>query len=259
MSLVTDKQIFDKLRSTIAPMKLTQPVVDMVNENMKDPVKRAALVTSLGLEQCAFPQFTLNEKTLLAIFPKADVKALPVLLKFAPIFGIVYKSEMAGFLANVLIESQGFKAKQESFAYKPDRLLKVFPGRVKTLDNAKALIAKGPVAIANFLYGTRNGNRPGTNDGYDHSGKGFIQLTFRNNYIACEQRTGLPIVSNPKLLLQTDVAMISAMDFWHNNGCNELSRAIKSNNVTDLRKRINGGTNGLAEVQDLYIKAMKTL
>lgn len=259
MSQVTDKQIFDALRSTIAPMRLTQAVVNMVNENMKDPVKRAVLVSSLGLEQCAFPQFTLNEKTLLAIYPKADVKALPFLIKYAPIFGIVYKEEMAGFLANVLIESNGFKAKQESFAYKPDRLLKVFPSRVKTMDNAKALVAKGPQAIANFLYGSRLGNRAGTNDGYDFSGKGFIQLTFRSNYADCEQRTGMPIVSNPKLLLQTDVAMISAMDFWHNNGCNELCQAIKSNNVTALRKRINGGTNSLAEIQALYIKAMKTL
>lgn len=257
MSLTTDKQIFDKLRSTIAPMKLTQPVVDMVNENMKDPVKRAALVSSLGLEQCAFPQFTLNEKTLLAIYPKADVKALPVLLKFAPIFGIVYKSEMAGFLANVLIESQGFKAKTESFAYTPSRLLEVFPSRVKTLDNAKALVAKGQKAIADFLYSNRFGN--GANEGWLYRGRGFIMLTFKGNYIACEQRTGLPIVSNPDLMMQPDIAMISAMDFWHNNGCNELCRAIKGNNVTDLRKRINGGTNSLAEVQALYIKAMKTL
>lgn len=257
MSLTTDKQIFDKLRSTIAPMKLTQPVVDMVNENMKDPVKRAALVSSLGLEQCAFPQFTLNEKTLLAIYPKADVKALPVLLKFAPIFGIVYKSEMAGFLANVLIESQGFKAKTESFAYTPSRLLEVFPSRVKTLDNAKALVAKGQKAIADFLYSNRFGN--GANEGWLYRGRGFIMLTFKGNYIACEQRTGLPIVSNPDLMMQPDIAMISAMDFWHNNGCNELCRAIKGNNVTDLRKRINGGTNSLAETQEIYIKCMKLL
>ena len=257
MSLVTDKQIFDKLRSTIAPMKLTQPVVDMVNDNMKDPVKRAALVTSLGLEQCAFPQFTLNEKTLLAIFPKADVKALPVLLKFAPIFGIVYKSEMAGFLATVLLESKGFKAKTESFAYTPSRLLEVFPSRVKTLNNAKALVAKGQKAIADFLYSNRFGN--GANEGWLYRGRGFIMLTFKGNYIVCEQRTGLPIVSNPDLMMQPDIALITALDFWNANDCNTLAKAIKGNDTTALRKRVNGGTNGLAETQEIYIKCMKLL
>lgn len=258
MSQVTDKQIFDALRSTIAPMKLTQHVVNMVNSNMKDPIKRAALVSSLGLEKCAFPQFTLNEQTLLAIYPEADVKALPFLLKYAPIFGIVYKKEMAAFLANVLLESNGFHAKRESFNYRAARLVKVFPTRIKTLAAATGLIAKGQSAIANFLYNNRYGNGGGT-DGWDYRGGGWIQLTFKGNYLACQNRTGLPIGNNPKLIETMEVASIAAMDYWYNTGCNDASCNIKNNNITNVRKLVNGGVNSLAEVQELYIKAMKVL
>ncbi len=56
MTNVTDKQIFDTIRTKILPAKLTQAIVNMVNQNMKDPIKRTALVDSLDLEQYANPQ-----------------------------------------------------------------------------------------------------------------------------------------------------------------------------------------------------------
>lgn len=259
MTNVTDKQIFDIIRTKILPAKLTQAIVNMVNQNMKDPIKRAALVDSLGLEQCANPQYQLDEKVLKNIYPNADVTVLPYIKKLAPIYGIVYKKEMAGFLANVLVESQGFKAKRESFAYRPERLLKVFPSRVKTLANAKALVAKGQPAIANFLYNGRYGNAPNSNDGWLFRGNGPIQLTFKASYQACATRTGLDIVNHPELVENMDVGLITALDFWHNNDCNELCMAIKNNDTSSLRKRVNGGLNSADEVKALYIKAMRFL
>lgn len=258
MSQVTDKQIFDALRVYMKPMAMTQPVVNMVNANMKDPIKRAALVSALGLEQCANPQYNLNATTLKAIYGDVDLSVLPFIHKFAPIFGIVYKKEMAGFLANVLIESNGFRAKRESFNYRAERLLKVFPARIKTLANAKALIANGQPAIANFLYNNRYGNGGG-NDGWDYRGGGLIQLTFKGNYMACQARTGLAIGTNPKLIENNEYAAIIAMDYWYNNGCNEACVAIKNNDITAVRKIVNGGTNGIAEVKEIYIKCMKLL
>lgn len=256
---VTDKQIFDAVRLAIAPAKLTQAVVDMVNENLKDPIKRAALLDALDLEVCAFPQYKLDEKILKAIYPDVNTAVLPFIKKYAPIFGIVYKQEMAGFLANVLVESMGLKAKRESFAYRPERLLKVFPTRIKTLANARALVAKGQTAIANFLYNGRYGNSTNGNDGWLFRGGSFIQLTFRDNYLACQRRTGLPLLANPSIVEQPDASTIIAMDFWHNNNCGTLCMGIKNNDVTALRKKINGGKNGLEEVQALYVKAMKYL
>ena len=259
MTNVTDKQIFDIIRTKILPAKLTQAIVNMVNQNMKDPIKRAALVDSLGLEQCANPQYRLDEKILKNIYPNADVTVLPYIKKLAPIYGIVYKKEMAGFLANVLVESQGFKAKRESFAYRPERLLKVFPSRVKTLANAKALVAIGQPAIANFLYNGRYGNAPNSNDGWLFRGGSYIQLTFKDNYLDCQKRTGLPLITEPQLVEQPVCSTIIAMDFWYNNDCGPLSMAIKGNDTSALRKCINGGYNSLEEVQALYVKAMKYL
>ena len=258
MSTVTDKQIFDHLREYIKPMTLTQSVVNMVDGNLRDTVKRVALVGALGLEQCPNPRYKLDTAILAAIYPGVNVSALQYIIKYAPVFGIVYKQEMAGFLANVLIESQGFNAKRESFAYRPTRLLQVFPSRIKNLVNASNLVAKGQAAIANFLYNGRYGNDTPTS-GWDYRGGGWVQLTFKNNYVACQNRTALKLGSNPSLVENMEVSAIAAMDYWYNNGCNEAACKIVGSDVSNLRKIVNGGLNGYDEVRNVYIKAMKLL
>jgi putative chitinase len=59
------------------------------------------------------------------------------------------------FMAQLAYESAGFKALVESLAYQPATLVKVFPNRVKTLAQAQQLVAQGPAAIANAIYGNR--------------------------------------------------------------------------------------------------------
>ena len=111
-----------------------------------------------------------------------NVKAIPLILKHAPKYGITTKKQMCAFIATCLIESNGFNAKRESFNYRPERLLAVFPTRIPNLNFARNLIAKGQAEVANHLYGNRYGNRPNTNDGWDYRGGGIIQNTFRSNY-----------------------------------------------------------------------------
>lgn len=51
---------------------------------------------------------------------------------------------------------------------------------------------------ANANYGNRYGNtRPG--DGYRYRGRGYVQVTFKDNYRKMETATGLPLVANPDL------------------------------------------------------------
>jgi putative chitinase len=79
-------------------------------------------------------------------------------------------------------------------------------------------------------------------DGKRYMGRGLIQITGRANYQAISDDIGIDYVTSPELLEQTSGAAQSAAWFWNKRGLNEYV----SDFVT-LTKRINGGTNGLAD------------
>jgi hypothetical protein len=43
------------------------------------------------------------------------------------------------------------------------------------------------------------GNRTGTDDGYTYRGRGYVQLTGRNNYVTWGNKLGVDLVNNPDL------------------------------------------------------------
>jgi len=81
-------------------------------------------------------------------------------------------------------------------------------------------------------------------DGVRFKGRGLIQITGRANYKACGVALGLDLVLYPELLEQPMYACRSAAWFWKTHGLNELADA---GDQTKITRRINGGTNGLAE------------
>src|SRR5262245_20331765 len=87
------------------------------------------------------------------------------------------------FMGQVFVETGGFTAMEENLRYKdPARLDAVFKA-VRGIDDAKALIAKGPEAIANRVYANRLGNgNEESGDGWRYRGSGYKQLTGRTNY-----------------------------------------------------------------------------
>ena len=89
-----------------------------------------------------------------------------------------------------------FTPKSESMNYKPEQLAKVFPRFVHGVEDAKALLAQGPEAVGNRIYGTRMGNN---GEGYKFRGRGLVQLTGRENYEHYGKLTGLDLVKNPDL------------------------------------------------------------
>lgn len=81
-------------------------------------------------------------------------------------------------------------------------------------------------------------------DGVRFKGRGLIQITGRANYKACGAALGLDLILYPELLEQPMYACRSAGWFWKARGLNELADAGDQVKIT---RRINGGTNGLAE------------
>lgn len=81
-------------------------------------------------------------------------------------------------------------------------------------------------------------------DGIRFKGRGLIQVTGRANYAACGKVLGLDLILFPELLEQPLYACRSAAWFWKSRGLNEIADAGDQVKIT---RRINGGTNGLAE------------
>lgn len=93
-------------------------------------------------------------------------------------------------------------------------------------------------------------------DGVRYKGRGLIQITGRSNYALCGLALDLPLLDQPQLLSQVDNAVLSAGWFWENNNLNSY---CDKDDFIGLTKRINGGTNGLANRQELYGRSLKVI
>lgn len=105
----------------------------------------------------------------------------------------------------------------------------------------------------------RLGNTPEADgDGQKYRGRGLIQITGRDNYLACSKALfgDNRLLSTPELLEQAEWACKSAAWFWNSRNLNALADAGDFVGVT---RRINGGTNGLTERQEFYQRALKVL
>jgi len=94
-------------------------------------------------------------------------------------------------------------------------------------------------------------------DGVKYKGHGLIQITGRANHLACGRALGLDLIEHPEMLEQPEPAALSAGWFWHDfKNLNPLADAGEFLKIT---KRINGGTNGLADREQFYNQAKRVL
>ena len=126
--------------------------------------------------------------------------------------GITGKREQANVLAQIQAESGGV-AKSENLNYSAERLLKTFPNRIKSLEEAQQLVAQGPEAIGNKIYGGRMGNE--ANEGYLYRGRGLIQLTGKSNYAKYSKLLGIDLVKNPDLANDPKIAKDIAVAYFN--------------------------------------------
>jgi putative chitinase len=110
----------------------------------------------------------------------------------------------------------------------------------------------GPTPAQRGYEGRRDlGNvKPG--DGSRFRGRGYIQLTGRTNYAAVARGLRIDCVDHPELLATHLYAAKSAAWWWDTHGCNELA---DRGDFVALTRKINGGTNGLADRQRYHRRA----
>jgi putative chitinase len=185
----------------------------------------------------------LKLENLKGHIPDAVIAQIPDAAKK---FNITNPLRLAHFLAQCGHESAGFKAIQENLNYSADGLKKIFPKYFP--GNLAEGYAKNPEKIASKVYGSRMGNGDETTkEGYKFRGRGFIQLTGKDNYTKFAKFIGEDTVGNPDLVA-TKYPLASAAFFFDSNKLWDIcDKGADDVTVTAVTKRVNGGTIGLAD------------
>ena len=176
--------------------------------------------------------------------PQIVIDSIP---EVASKFGINTPLRVAHFLAQCGHESGGFRLTQENLNYSAKGLMGIFKKYFPTEAIANQY-ARNPQKIANKVYSNRMGNgSEASGDGYKFRGRGYIQLTGKENYTAFGKSIGVDIPSNPDSVAST-YALASAAWFFSKNGLHKIADEGASDVVvTKITKRVNGGTIGLPD------------
>lgn len=147
--------------------------------------------------------------------------AIQIILAALAKAGITNTFVQTAILSSIQSESS-FEPKSEySYRNTPNtRLREIFTTRLQSLTDAQLTeLKKDDVKFFDAVYGYQtqvgrnNGNtQPG--DGYKYRGRGFNQITFKNNYLNYGNQIGADLVSSPDLLNQVPVAAAAAAAFF---------------------------------------------
>ena len=160
---------------------------------------------------------------------QAQAKMSPIdKLKTAANANGIHGTELAQFLAQCAHESANFKNMEE--IGRPDYF-------------ARKYDPKYAPKTAKILGNTEVG------DGERFKGRGFIQLTGRDNYRMASKALGLPLEANPDLAARPDVAAIVAVWYWKNR----VAKKVKNfHNTQQVTRAINPAGKGLQARKDQF-------
>lgn len=155
-----------------------------------------------------------------------------ILTKTARAAGITDPIELAALLAQCAHESHDFKSMVEYGGSLDFRKydIKFNPKKAKELGNTK----------------------PG--DGARYKGRGYIQLTGKDNYKRAGQALGLNLVKNPELVEKPEIAAKVAVWYWKQR---VQPKVDNFNDVRAVTKPINSGLKGLADRKEAFVDFKK--
>jgi putative chitinase len=182
----------------------------------------------------------LTAEQLQSIMPRLsdarNSEFLPFLAAAMAEFAIEAPARAAAFLAQLAHESGQFRFMEEIWG-PTDAQRRYEP------------VTKLSQALGNTSVG----------DGKRFKGRGPIQLTGRANYQRFGDLLSVDLLADPPRAANPSVAFRAAGLFWSKKGLNELADVATPAAFKEITRRINGGTNGLAERQAFYAVARKVL
>ena len=197
-----------------------------LDEGIKDWIAALAATGAMALGTPADAARVPQAPQIQSVEQVSQVLAKPVaqVLKKVAIANGITGTELAQFMAQCAHETANFSTLKEIGGkldfkkYDP----KYAPKKAKALGNVK----------------------PG--DGARYAGRGYIQLTGRDNYKRAGQALGLPLEQRPELVERPDVAAKVAVWFWQNRVAPKVASFHDTKQVT---KPINPGMRGIADRQ----------
>jgi putative chitinase len=149
----------------------------------------------------------------------------------------------AHLLGQASHESGGFKLVRENLNYSAETMVRVWPTRFKTLTDAEPF-ARNPKALADKVYSGRMGN--GEGEGHVYIGRGFLQLTGKDNYKSFAADMRVPEIMQDTSLVETDYAFETALWFFERNNLFDIAdKGVNDDTIKAITKRVNGGYVGL--------------
>lgn len=160
-------------------------------------------------------------------------------------FNINNPLRLAHFLSQCSHESGNFSVVYENLNYDALGLFKIFPAYFPTMALAQQYQYKAEL-IASRVYGNRMGNGDEVSkEGWIYRGRGYIQLTGKNNYRAFDAFVDEDILNNPDLVA-TKYPLLSAAWFFHTNRIwNICDIGATEPVIREVTRKVNGGFNGI--------------
>lgn len=184
--------------------------------------------------------------------PYLPFNVFRALQKVAPLYDLSNANRLAAFLATIDHESARFTSKVENLNYSAQQLRKVWPTRFPAGSAKLEQCTNQPKALANCVYGGRMGNVD-PDDGWKYRGRGYIQLTGRDNYQQMATSLKLTIDQLIDYLATDEGAMHVAAEWWCSR---DLNRIADQADLVKISKMVNGGTIGLEQRKKLWAKYM---
>ena len=120
------------------------------------------------------------------------------------------------------------------------------PPKIKLSDAELNKLKMDDKAFFDYMYGPYMGNE---GEGYKYRGRGFIQLTGKNNYRHFGNKIGVDLVNNPDLLLDPEIGARASFAFMEEN---VDKGALARGDLREVTRSINGGYNHLQQRGQYY-------
>jgi putative chitinase len=187
------------------------------------------------------PQQKFKLNNLMGHIPKSVIDEIPDTAKN---FNITTPLRLAHFLAQCAHESGNFRLVLENLNYSAEGLRRVFPKSFP--GDLSESYARQPERIANRVYASRMGNGDEVSgDGWRFRGRGYIQLTGKNNYAIFNTVVKDDVIKNPDLVATKYPLMSAAYFFNRNNLWVMCDRGSDDKAITTVTRVVNGGVTGL--------------
>lgn len=192
---------------------------------MADGIAGPRTLSALGLSSPAKLAVTVDNASVSKLFPYTKTsniaKNLPYVTAALAAFELTDVDMISVALGTIRAETEGFVPISE------------YPSHFNTLPGQPPFSA----------YENRLGNKT-LGDGARYRGRGFVQLTGRENYQKYGAILDIPLVDNPDCGCAPEVAACLLAAYLNANR-ERLAKALAKNDLKAARKVVNGGSHGL--------------